>query len=586
MRRLFALSLLLGIACTFGAEEIQVLGAAKTGDGSEIAKAFESFRTAKLKSSEGGWREIHTVRLQAMHVIQLPAGTLNGIGDQGGSMDQSMEQRYFGYVNSEGFDWITVRVESSKDTAEGLKEELDMIQETVAATEKLTPAQQTQIVQILAAPRRKDAYDAWRKAQSNLKDKKLVESAATAIIAVLKDHEADEATRNKSICDRLTPKQAKVFRTQFQISDTAARATSNIFAPRANTQAGNKMEDRNTSVLEQIQNRGKKDLSNLEIVGVAKVGDGSPIARAWLQMPAEIKAAEEKARKDWDAFAGKGNRISGAAFASVGGPACEQKPDPVHWVVQLKMKAPINGGSVHNHRMSNDKELYSFMHQLGGGATFAWIGVGKIQDSSIPRGDPLQWLRDNAAKIDKSAHPLDEKQKSEFEKILSSHGPDAVPTAWSNVEANLSDKDALKTFVETYFLHKDDSSLASMKFDALLTSAQKKVLQGNGPRSSMSSSSGPDGGISVATVTANGKTTLTITLQNMLLSAAAKNVIEKVNEEFEATLQIPKVDGALAQTRLNCKIVLDSADGVILKLANAAGCKADSSSGNMVLKAK
>lgn len=587
MRCLFVFSILLSITCGFASEEISVLGAAKPGDGSEIAKAFEAFRTAKLKGVEGG-QDLHSIRLKASYVIQLPAGTLNGIGDQATSMDQSAQFHYFGYVNSEGFDWISIRAESPKETAEGLKEELDMIQEAVNFAEKLTPAQQTKIVQLLGAPRRKEIHDAWKRAQSNLKDKKLSTAAATAIVDGLKNHEINEAARYNTLCEQLTPKQAKIFRKQFQTSEADASTASSIFAPRApeKAQAHGQVKP-NLSPLEQVQNRGKQELANLEIVGVAKVGDGSSIARAWTLMPGEIKAAEEKARKDWESgpFAAKGNRISGMAVASSGAYQA-QKPDPIHWIVQLKAKAASNGGSVSNHRIPYEKELYSFMHQIGGGSSSTWVGVGKIQDSGVQRYDPLQWLRDNAEKIAKSAHPFSDKQKSDFESLLSYHSPDVVPAAWSKVEADMTDKEALRQFVETYFLHKDDSTLASLKFDALLTPEQKRVLQGNGPSMSMSSSSGPDGGINVATVTANGKKTLTITLQNMLLSVAVKSVIEQVNTEFDASLSTPKVDAALAQTRVNCKIVLDSADGAIQKLANAAGCKTDTINGNTTLKAK
>jgi len=193
--------------------------------------------------------------------------------------------------------------------------------------------------------------------------------------------------------------------------------------------------------------------------------------------------------------------------------------------------------------------------------------------------------------LKKYGHPLTVAQEKQFEDLQKEIYCPELIEAWEKVAAKPTDKPIAVDFIRAYQsavtkYGAQIMDLGGKKMMDILIPAQAKAL--GAPAGGVveahggATSSGP-GSFAVSMLSDAGKVQMSVSIDGKRTADAFDSLVYSVNKSFKSTLSAPEIPADLAEQIVNVKIVIESADGALEKLAAAVGAKLESRDGKQHL---
>jgi hypothetical protein len=323
--------------------------------------------------------------------------------------------------------------------------------------------------------------------------------------------------------------------------------------------------------------------AEIEVLGVAKVGDGSETDKAW-------SAYQETKRNSFEAQKALSDAGRSATAARAG--VYKYTPTPADWMVNVKrMPCPESRGAgsycVSARFEGEGKDGGVWMFTLIQGADSGdWIAIKNGVESGPEEGTLQAQLAMIRGFLQKAGQPMSAEQERRLTACAKEALDSELVPVWEKVQTAPADKALAAGFVAAVVKAKagyaDKMKSASAKMMEILTPEQLAAMgapKGGVQESHGSASSSGPGSFSASSMTSNGKQQVTYVIAGMRLADAFRSLVGSVNTSFSSKLTEPEVSADLAGKIVSVKIVLEGPDGALEKLAAAAGAKLEARDG-------
>jgi len=276
---------------------------------------------------------------------------------------------------------------------------------------------------------------------------------------------------------------------------------------------------------------------------------------------------------------------------------CEYQPIPADWVVHAKVPCKEFSGAG-NYICSRavefagkDGRFWTFAMTQTSAGDWLTIKAETGGSSGTGEGGSREGIRMLREMLKKYGHPLTVAQEKQFEDLQKEIYCPELIEAWEKVAAKPTDKPIAVDFIRAYQsavtkYGAQIMDLGGKKMMDILIPAQAKAL--GAPAGGVveahggATSSGP-GSFAVSMLSDAGKVQMSVSIDGKRTADAFDSLVYSVNKSFKSTLSAPEIPADLAEQIVNVKIVIESADGALEKLAAAVGAKLESRDGKQHL---